>query len=438
MAGILDFLSGGQYRRRALDEAASKLMYYIPPHLRDAFGLVAEMNPVQGIGTAMGGARTAADPSYSPEQRRQGLLDAAIGTGIAAVPTALAARGYAAPAAAVIESFLGGSPASMQLQEGAGRLAADAIGAGRSIASGDFGLLDEVLQPGREARSLSAGAAAETPTGIRAYHGSPHDFDRFSMDAIGTGEGAQAYGHGLYFAEAEPVARGYRDMLSDRPTEVTIHGERYHPDALDGLEADAARAALEYDSPAGWRQYLSRYYDEDQVNEAMALLEDGTIKAAPAGRMYEVNIDANPEAFLDWDKPLSEQPKAVQDFANARWQQVYGRGPDPSIEGEYIAKMASPQHGIDGLDWLETGPAADASRRMREAGIPGIKYLDAMSRNAGEGSRNYVVFDENLINIVRKYGIAGAAAVLGVSVADVEAAMAQAQPAPRTPGLLVQ
>ena len=159
--GILDFLGDGQNRRRALDEAASELMYYIPPHLREAFGLVAEMNPVQGIGTAMGGARTAADPSYSPEQRRQGLLDAAIGTGIAAVPTALAARGYVAPAAAVIESFLGGSPASMQLQEDAGRLAADAIGAGRAVASGDLGLLGEVIQPGREARSLSAGGIGD-------------------------------------------------------------------------------------------------------------------------------------------------------------------------------------------------------------------------------------------------------------------------------------
>jgi len=73
---------------------------------------------------------------------------------------------------------------------------------------------------------------------------------------------------------------------------------------------------------------------------------------------------------------------------------------------------------------------------MREAGIPGIKYFDAMSRNAGEGSRNFVVFDENLINIVRKYGIAGAAAVLGVSVADVEAAMAQGQQPSRPQGLL--
>ena len=28
---------------------------------------------------------------------------------------------------------------------------------------------------------------------IKAYHGSPHDFDEFSTESIGTGEGAQAY-----------------------------------------------------------------------------------------------------------------------------------------------------------------------------------------------------------------------------------------------------
>ncbi len=32
-----------------------------------------------------------------------------------------------------------------------------------------------------------------------AYHGSPHNFDRFTTDAIGTGEGSQSFGWGLYF-----------------------------------------------------------------------------------------------------------------------------------------------------------------------------------------------------------------------------------------------
>ena len=51
--------------------------------------------------------------------------------------------------------------------------------------------------------------------GFKAYHGSPHKFDAFDLSKIGTGEGAQAFGHGLYFAENENVARGYRDALSD-------------------------------------------------------------------------------------------------------------------------------------------------------------------------------------------------------------------------------
>jgi hypothetical protein len=44
---------------------------------------------------------------------------------------------------------------------------------------------------------------------------------------------------------------------------------------------------------------------------------------------------------------------------------------------------------------------------LKEKGIPGIRYLDAGSRGAGDGSRNYVVFDDSLIDIIRKYGIAG-------------------------------
>lgn len=45
---------------------------------------------------------------------------------------------------------------------------------------------------------------------------------------------------------------------------------------------------------------------------------------------------------------------------------------------------------------------------LQQAGIPGIKYLDEVSRGAGKGTRNYVVFDDKLIDIVRKFGIAGA------------------------------
>jgi hypothetical protein len=68
--------------------------------------------------------------------------------------------------------------------------------------------------------------------------------------------------------------------------------------------------------------------------------------------------------------------------------------------------------------------AAVASNVLREAGIPGIKYLDAGSRGAGDGTRNYVVFDDSLIDIIRKYGLAG---LLGGGTAAMQAMQDQPQ-----------
>jgi hypothetical protein len=61
---------------------------------------------------------------------------------------------------------------------------------------------------------------------------------------------------------------------------------------------------------------------------------------------------------------------------------------------------------------------AKATEKLKAQGIPGIKYLDAGSRGAGDGTRNYVVFDDKLISIVKKYGIAGASAMLGYNLLE--------------------
>ena len=47
-----------------------------------------------------------------------------------------------------------------------------------------------------------------------AYHGTPHNFDSFDLGAIGTGEGAQAHGWGLYFAKDKKVSESYRETLT--------------------------------------------------------------------------------------------------------------------------------------------------------------------------------------------------------------------------------
>jgi hypothetical protein len=66
--------------------------------------------------------------------------------------------------------------------------------------------------------------------GITAFHGTPHKFDKFDINKVGTGEGATAYGHGLYFAENQKVADAYAKELgkgAGKTYKVDIPDEAY-------------------------------------------------------------------------------------------------------------------------------------------------------------------------------------------------------------------
>lgn len=261
-----------------------------------------------------------------------------------------------------------------------------------------------------DARVSQSIADLDNPKGIRAYHGSPHDFDRFSMDKIGTGEGHQVYGHGLYFAENPAVAREYRENVKDMGKVGDINAE------LSELAAIMHKHAIpgqyrKYRSPEG-EQAAARYDD-------LMAQREGVVDAP--GRMYEVNIRADPDEFLDWDKPLSEQSKKVREVLRGiSTQSARDPGPGQPV-GAGISRAF--RNEIFGGDLVRKGVGKatpnEVQEGLREAGIPGIKYLDQGSRQAGEGSRNYVLFRDDIIDVVKKYGIAGAAAMLGMSQADI-------------------
>ena len=290
--------------------------------------------------------------------------------------------------------------------------------------------------------------AQELAKPIRAYHGSPHDFDKFDLSKIGTGEGAQAYGHGLYFAGREDVAKGYRDQLSS-PTYKTQGGELFDPQSQlqhmnvrvaahrNGPDLDATIARAEQLLPKAGEQ--TRPMIEHDIAVLRSFKDAGGIKNNP-GHMYEVNIHADPNKFLDWDKPLSGQTPNVQgalrDIGFKREFELVPR----SFGGEGYTLIRDANGNVVGSSntrakalenahaWADpAGPAIygdinksapEATNALREAGIPGIKYLDGGSRAAGDGSRNYVAFDDKLIEILRKYGfpplaVGGAVAAAG-------------------------
>jgi hypothetical protein len=283
------------------------------------------------------------------------------------------------------------------------------------------GVIENAFDMGGYAMTGGFGGAPKGAIGsgpIRAYHGSPHDFDRFSLDKIGTGEGAQAYGHGLYFAEKEGVAKSYRDNLQPEPR--WFDGDRelksYEAVAADAILQEGGREnALKWIKRVGGSAGADKEY-VSKVEAALRSLDPAKIKKqdAPPGRMYEVQINADPDRFLDWDKPLSEHPREVRDaLAKTAWADQGATADDllgVGLPGEHAYKRMISQRGGSNLDGgVRVPQATDATEALRQAGIPGIKYLDQGSRTAGDGSRNYVVFDDSLVEIVKKYGIAGLA-----------------------------
>ncbi|MCA9506552.1 MAG: hypothetical protein KC616_25930, partial [Myxococcales bacterium] len=70
-----------------------------------------------------------------------------------------------------------------------------------------------------------------------AFHGTPHEFERFDITKIGTGEGAQAFGWGLYFSSSRGIAEYYREMLSNGVPVALIDGKQIAPGFLSGMSS---------------------------------------------------------------------------------------------------------------------------------------------------------------------------------------------------------
>lgn len=262
---------------------------------------------------------------------------------------------------------------------------------------------------------------------IRAWHGSPHDFDRFDMSKIGTGEGAQAYGHGLYFAENKGVAERYRDDLSRNLSvngqpilannkRLGSTGNRDADDYLLAENGDIERAIASVKAHMSemqpWQVQRGGYQPILQTLEGLR----GKVDNKVTGRLYEVNIDANPEDFLDWDAPLKAQPQPVAGALAG----LSGLDPErglletldprrivyePDMYGaEVYHRVGTALNGADRIGLVANHNAKQkAMDALRASGIPGIRYLDQGSRGAGNGTRNYVVFDDSLIDILNKY-----------------------------------
>lgn len=266
---------------------------------------------------------------------------------------------------------------------------------------------------------------------IRAYHGSPYDWDKVDMSKIGTGEGATAYGYGFYATQTEPVADWYRRELSG-PPDIFIGGEL----ATKGSRLSSAspreqalylldRAALRYPAPMeALREAVLDASDQfggrkvqPIIDSLMRFKSDGVTFGPRKGKTYELEIGYPEEALLDYDAPLTEQTGYVrsilpslnlplEDATAATLKGAYGFEKPANITGREIqGALRRLEMAHRGVEWGQREAAA--SRAFANAGIPGLRYLDEYSRGASQGTRNYVIFPgaEDSIRILRKYGL---------------------------------
>ena len=335
---------------------------------------------------------------------------------------------------------------------------------------------------------------------IRAYHGSPYDFDRFDASHIGKGQGAASYGQGLYFAEEPAVAADYRAQLAGTTPleEVVVAGRRVSPSNRwnysprnDSVEENVLSTLLENllldehglraagpnarDLAIETLRSRSKHYKDEWPEAVQAadslekkMMAPGGVRVTfgpQPGKTYEVQIDRSPDEFIDWDLPVAEQSEHVKGAlskidpkqwgmvpAKAGATQYHGlqwRTPENTYVGQHVfdklpeemtfldtaspqspgfslyynladqmpPRVADPDQLVVSHPNYQALREAEASRLLAARGVPGIRYLDSGSRNAGAGTRNYVVFPgaEDSIRILRKYAIPGA---VGTGVAS--------------------
>lgn len=241
----------------------------------------------------------------------------------------------------------------------------------------------------------------------RAWHGSPYEFDSFDLGAMGSGEGNQAHGWGLYFAKDKRISEAYKEYFGDKDDVVHFNGTEYRINdegdwegggqvyeygdavgyALDALADNGTPAQAIADLRDKLQKGRIRGIYADRAQEAITMLETGSGDGRRGGRLYEVEIPED-AALLDEQKQLSEQPESVQRSVQAVFE-------DNGLDTRRIDDMT----GKDIQQALQSvyGDDRGVAMALKEAGLKGYTYE---GRNDG---RCYVVFDDAAIQIIDRY-----------------------------------
>jgi hypothetical protein len=247
-----------------------------------------------------------------------------------------------------------------------------------------------------------------------AWHGSPHDFDEFDLGAIGSGEGNQAHGWGLYFAKNKEVAQAYKDVLGIDSVEITSGDTKYRlNDDIEWYD-DKTKSIIDAESPLSMAlttlseegdkakaiKNLTDFINSKKDNksdyvvsqikrakQAVQILKDGNFNTHQWNTMFEVDIPEN-EYLLNEQKNIEKQSQvvknAISQISNELNSSVLNNS---NLSGKEFYKLLSKKLGGDKL----------ASQKLSDFGIKGITY------KGEQDGVCFVVFDDKAIKVIQKY-----------------------------------
>jgi hypothetical protein len=240
---------------------------------------------------------------------------------------------------------------------------------------------------------------------MTVWHGTGANFERFKKEFMLTGEGNMIYGHGFYFTELEEIAKGYaRSKIDLEALKYRIDNRINHWERRDKHTGFTERMHSEPHA-SGWKAVEMT---DEQYEKAKTEYENNR------RRLLKVKIHGDKTVdelnFIRWDKELSNRQR--QQIISAidalpEYDEETDTGFDweskREVEGLFRGKMRGDQV-LGTLDYLiGSNNDAEVSKFLLDAGIDGIQYpTDYLSDQSDKGTYNYVVFDENVIEITDK------------------------------------
>ncbi len=216
-----------------------------------------------------------------------------------------------------------------------------------------------------------------------AFAGSRVDYDRPSLEAIGSGEGAQAHGWGLYYALNKNVAESYRKTFIGESMDTNLGLANYYLRknefdvdlAIDALQEDVYNGNVSEDTA----KEIFEYWENTPQSE----LEQN---ARRKGQVHEVDIPENPY-LLDEQELLSKQPPFVKKALKAAAKEIGVKWDSNHTNGKYI---------YDNITNV-LGTKKAASQLLEKHGIKGITY------DGKQDGRCFVIFNSDDVKVIQKF-----------------------------------